>query len=129
MSDYQLGQRVRMTGTVEKQRDRVAWRPRNSNRIFSEAVGNWPAIKAMPGRATFGLLRTRLIANAAPEKPEGLIVGKRTIQQGITEHYSDGDPACFFRCENTPVYLVAFALHRNPVMCRDDQLSPIEEES
>ncbi|WP_102158712.1 hypothetical protein [Zhihengliuella halotolerans] len=128
MSGYQLGQRVRMTGTVRRKRDRVSWRPGNPHRIFAEVIEEWQAIKAMPGRPEFGLLRTSLVDSAAPEKPEGLIVGKRTIQQGVTD-YDPGEPPCFLPGEHTTVYLVAYDLHRRHVMCTDNQLEPLQEEA
>ena len=107
MSDPKLGDRVHLLGAVEKVRDRSTWRPRQSRRIYTEALDGWPQIKAADGRADGHgrLLRTRLM-EAEPPADRGVIVGKRSIQQGLTEY--DSCNAVFLRCETTTVYLVAY---------------------
>lgn len=124
MSDYQLGQRVTLSGTVDKVRDRTTWRPKDGVHIYREARENWAHIKELPGRAEYGLLRTRLIESIAPVT-EGVIVGKRTMFQGITESYYD-EQNCFLPCESKQVWLVAFHLRRKPVMCLDRQIEPAQ---
>lgn len=128
MSGYQLGQRVKISGTAEKVRDRSIWRPTVNHNIYSEAVKAWAQIKAEPGRAEYGMLRTRLIESPAPAKKHGVIVGKRTIQQGVTEH-SYSEDACFLPCESSQVWLVSYDLHRKSVMCFEHQIEafPIPE--
>lgn len=122
MSGFALGQPVTMTGTVEKVRDQSTWRPKDRHRIYQEAQENWEAIKAEPGRAEYGTLRTRLVEFPAPEKTQGIIVGKRTMQQGLTES-SYGEDNCFLPCESSQVWLVAYHLRRKPFMCFDHQLT------
>lgn len=124
MSDYQLGQRVTLTGTVEKVRDRTTWRPKDGVHIYREARENWAHIKELPGRSEYGLLRTRLIESTAPVA-EGVIVGKRTMAQGITESYYSDESACFLPCESSQVWLVAFHLSRKPVMCFENQVQAL----
>ena len=126
MSAYQLGQRVTMTGTVEKVRDTVTWRPKNSQRIYTEAIDAWDTMQGNPDPYDYGMLRTRLI-EAPAKAAEGMIIGKRTVQQGVTESASMGEPTCFFPCEISQVWLVAFHLRRKPVMCFDHQLTAVEQ--
>lgn len=127
MSTYQLGQRVNIVGIAEKVRDRSIWRPIDNRHIYNEAVKAWPQIKAEPGRAEYGMLRTRLIESPAPAKNRGVVVGKRTIQQGVTEH-SYSEDACFLPCETSQVWLVSYDLHRKPVMCFEHQISALPAE-
>lgn len=121
MSDYQLGQHVTISGIAVKVRDYSTWRPKDRHRIYQEAQENWEAIKAESGRAEYGTLRTRLIEDAT-KHTEGVIIGKRTMQQGLTES-SYGEDNCFLPCESSQVWLVAFHLRRKPVMCFDHQVS------
>lgn len=125
MSRFELGQRVALSGTVEKVRDRVVWRPKISQNVYSEAKAAWDEIKAEHGRSEYGMLRTRLIESRTGGPVVGVIVGKRTIQQGVTESYSYDEPNCFLPCESSQVWLVAFHLRRKPVMCFDHQLTEV----
>ncbi|WBL18487.1 hypothetical protein [Citricoccus sp. NR2] len=124
MTTFTLGQQIRISGTADKVRDRITWRPANSAHIYTEAQAAWDQIKSEPGRTEYGLLRTRLVELEAPAET-GVIVGWRTIQQGVTEYYHYGDPPCFLPCESTQVWLVAFHLRRKPVMCFDHQVEAI----
>lgn len=124
MSGYQIGQRVALSGTVQKVRDRITWRPKDGVHIYREARGDWETIKAMPGRSEYGLMRTHLVEAATPSL-EGVIVGKRTMAQGVTETSYD-EPSCFLPCETNQVWLVSFNLRRKPVMCFDHQIAAIE---
>ena len=123
MSDPKLGDRVHLLGAVEKVRDLSTWRPRQSHCIYTEALEGWPQIKAADGRADGHghLLRTRLV-EAEPPADRGVIVGKRSIQQGVTDYDTDGYPT-FFPCETTTVYLVAYHLSRRPAMCLPEQIT------
>lgn len=126
--EYSLGQRVSINGTVEKVRDRVNWRPRNTQRIYTEAIDAWDYLEEQTSLLEYGMLRTRLVE--APAKvAEGIIVGKRTIQQGVTDSASFDEPACFFPCRIVQVWLVAYHLRRKPVMCIDGQLKELGEDS
>ena len=121
MTEPKLGDRVHLLGAVEKVRDLSTWRPK-SHRIYTEALEDWPQIKAADGRADGHghLLRTRLM-EAEPPADRGVIVGKRSIQQGLTEY--DSCNAVFLRCETTTVYLVAYHLSRRPIMCLPEQIA------
>ena len=55
-----------------------------------------------------------------PPADRGIIIGKRSIQQGLTEH--EDYRAVFLPCETTTVYLVAYHLSRRPVMCLPEQI-------
>lgn len=119
---FKLGQRVKITGTVEKQRDRTTWKPEDGVHIYREVRANWAQIKEAPTHPEYGLLRTRLIAADLPAIAEGVIVGKRTMAQGITDPGGWDEPSCFLPGETTQVWLVALHLRRKPVMCFDYQI-------
>ena len=122
MSDPKLGDRVHLLGAVEKVRDLSTWRPRQSHCIYTEALEGWPQIKAADGRADGHghLLRTRLM-EAEPPADRGVIVGKRSFQQGLTGY--EDYRAVFLPCETTTVYLVAYHLSRRPIMCLPEQIA------
>lgn len=120
MSTFQLGQRVTISGTVEKVRDRVNWTPKDGVHIYREARADWATIKALPSTPVWGRLRTHLVEAATPAL-EGVIVGKRTMAQGLTETSHDEWPV-FLMCETIQVWLVAFHLSRKPVMCFENQI-------
>lgn len=128
MTSYTLGAPVRILGAVAKIREQITWRPQHAHRIYSEAVANWPQIKAADGRADgYGLLRTSLV-DTDPPADRGLIIGKRSIQQGVTDYDTDGHTApTFFPCERTTIYLVAYHLCRRPIMCLPGQIAPETE--
>lgn len=121
MSAYRLGDRVRLSGAVEKVRDRSIWRPKESQRIASEVAAGWQEIREQQGRYEFGLLRTRWMPTEAPASV-GVIVGKRTVQEGITEHYGYEEAACFLPGGSRTIYLVAYHLSRKPAMCLPEQI-------
>lgn len=67
-------------------------------------------------------VRERLAAPAPAET--GVIVGRRTVAEGITEH-PIGDPACFLPGAFIQVYVVAHHMLRKPVACLPEQLERI----
>ena len=113
----ELGQRVLMTGKAEKVRDRVSC-PRKME---------WDLVKDLPGYVEYGMLRTRMVGFPLEQPLQGVIVGKRTLQQGLTEASSFAEPARFFALSTIEVWLVSFRLRRKPIMCFDAQLGPITE--
>lgn len=127
MSGYMLGQPVAMSGTVQKVRDQTTWRPKDGVHIYREAQKDWASIKEEPGRNEYGTLRTRLIEFPPPVKTEGVIVGKRTMFQGITESFYD-EGSTFLPCESNQVWLVAYDLRRKPALCFDHQLTELTTE-
>lgn len=102
MSRFELGQPVAMTGTVEKVREYPHTR-------YVEA--------GIPYRVGYPSNRTY---------SEGVIVGSRTVQEGIAsyddEHGRQFGPTIG---KAKRVWLVAFHLRRKPVMCFDHQLSAV----
>jgi hypothetical protein len=108
MSEYQLGDRVTMTGTVEKVR-----------------VEEWT-------RYTEGPLVPDYRTHGRPPYAEGIVVGQRTLTEGTTTpsvpasglfgEY-DYEPAKFHAATSRVAYLVAFDLHRKPCLCLPEQLT------
>jgi|GEM_PF-3935051 hypothetical protein len=103
MSDYQLGQRVKMEGTAAK-------------------IQEWPktfyADSALPFRENYPSRKTFT---------EGVIVGSRTVQDG--EAWSHDECGRQFSPKHGTarrVWLVAFDLRMKPAMCFDHQVTPIE---
>ncbi|WP_104086535.1 hypothetical protein [Arthrobacter sp. GMC3] len=103
MSDYQLGQRVEISGTVEK----VKEYPRT---FYKESA--LPYRENYPNRKTF---------------TEGVIIGSRTIQDGITERQDEWG-SYFTPTQGTArrVWLVAYDLRMKPVTCLDHQVAAVE---
>lgn len=118
---FRLGQRIKITGTVEKQRDHVTWSPKDPVHVYREVQERWEELKAMAGNTEYGMLRTRLIETEATIT-EGVIVGKRTMAQGFTYVEEWPESNCFLPCERNEVWLVSFHLRRKPVMCFDHQV-------
>lgn len=102
MSRFELGQRVAMTGTVEKVREYPHTRYIESG---------------IPYRVDYPHNRTY---------SEGVIVGSRTVQEGIAsyddEHGRQFDPTIG---KAKRVWLVAYDLRRKPAMCFDHQLTEV----
>lgn len=107
MTSLELGQRVRMTGTVRK--------------AHTGAVGSRTEYLDAPvpgtGRQGDGHTFT-----------DGVIVGKRTVVTGTTHRYYD-EPSYFVSDPDSArtVYLVAFHLRRKPAMCWPEQVHPLDE--
>lgn len=99
MSTFLLGQRVTMSGTVEK----IKEYPRT---YYKES--GLPHKDLYPERKTFN---------------EGVIVGSRTIQDGLTERQDEWG-SYFVPTEGTArrVWIVAFDLRMKPVTCLDHQV-------
>lgn len=92
MTDYTLGQRVTMLGTIAK------------HRVES---------------------KIRYLPEPPPKAATGIIVGKRTLQEGEANGGTWDEPAYFTREFDRPTitaYLVAYSLHRKPVLCLPEQL-------
>ncbi|WP_104087074.1 hypothetical protein [Arthrobacter sp. GMC3] len=103
MSDYQLGQRVEISGTVEK----VKEYPRT---FYKESA--LPYRENYPNRKTF---------------TEGVIIGSRTIQDGLTERQDEWG-SYFTPTQGTArrVWLVAYDLRMRPVTCLDHQVEAVD---
>lgn len=121
---FHLGQRVKITGIVEKKRDHLSWSPKDRVHVFREVQERWAELKDLPGNSQYGMLRTRLVETEATIT-EGVIVGKRTMAQGFTyaEYWPESN--CFLPCATSQVWLVAFHLRRKPVMCFDHQVEAL----
>ena len=106
MSAFQLGQRVRMSGTVAKVRAGF----QGSETRYRDAD--------LPGTGIYG--DDRVFS-------EGIVIGKRTVIEGRTV-YSSYDGAVFMAEQGSarPVWLVAFHLSRKPAMCSAEQLEVIK---
>lgn len=103
MSDFQLGDRVTMTGTAYLRKDTGTYPEQ-----WSE--GELPKLNTYDNPKTYDT---------------GIIVGKRTVMDGWT---GGGylDEAYYFQPKQgsaQEVYLVAFHLRRKPVMCFPHQLT------
>ena len=110
---YQLGDRVTMTGAITKY---------HTGRMSSTRVDTIYLDAPVPVlRSTYPRGQGRIDHPAT----EGIVVGKRTLRPGRTV-YHGGFPEWHASPEVIEVYLVAFALRRKPVMCRPDQLTPLE---
>ena len=99
---FELGQRVRMTGTVEK-------------------------VHSGPGGGYTKFLESRLPVRHTHSGPQialtsGIVIGARTVQPGRTHWSYDGAVFMPDIGKARRVWLVAFDLRRKPVMCFDHQL-------
>lgn len=107
MSEYQLGDRVTMTGTVAKIHEEEWTRFRESG---------------VPTRVAY------------PEDKiytSGVIVGSRTVQEGTrwTDYDDDGYYSAFYpKGEARRVWIISYDLRRKPVMCFDHQISKETEQ-
>lgn len=99
MSDYQLGQRVRISGTAVKAHD-------YGTTVYRE--GPLPSLLAYP---------------KSKEYNEGVIVGARTTIEGEAWHDDNGRNFSPNKGTAKHVWLVAFEMRRKPVMCFDHQVS------
>ena len=97
---FELGQRVRMTGTLAKAK---GWDGATQRTSWTES--------ALPTNGAYPVAR---------EYPEGVIVGKRTVADGTTSYEEFG--GVFTPTKHHEVWLVAFHLRRLPVACTTDQL-------
>lgn len=104
---FTLGQAVRLTGTVEKKQ-----------RQATDTRGDY--------RTVYVPARLPSHQHRGPAAEVGIIVGKRTI----TDHYLGGgwdDPTTASPVPGTArtVWMVAWDLHRRPVLCLDSQVEPL----
>ena len=102
---YSLGDRVSISGTLEKFRvgDRVDYRP---GPIPNDLTGPW---KNENGKRVY---------------TSGVVVGKRTMPSGGV--FYDPEWGSGFRAtKHTVVYLVAYRLTSRPVMCLPTQITHI----
>ncbi len=107
MSSYQLGDRVTMTGTAEKRRRYDSPLGEKFLTVFED--GPIPKIWNREG---------------GTEYAEGVVVGRRFVQEGHTQ-FIDYDGTRVFKASGTThrVWLVSFDLRYKPVMCFDHQIS------
>lgn len=106
-ASFRLGERVLMSGTVEKVRD----------------AGRTEFVEAqLPCRWSYTGHRIDL--------NEGIIIGSRTVQPGRTVYDSfEGNEFKPDIGEAKRVWLVTFDMRRKPVMCFDHQIETAEEAS
>ena len=105
---FTLGQRVTISGTARKVKER---------RGYSRAEITY-AEAGLPTRHNYPTPKTYT---------EGIIVGKRTVMDGRAE-WNDG--AMYTPTVGTArnVWLVAFDMRMNPVMCLDHQVESVTDE-
>lgn len=60
---------------------------------------------------------------------QGIIIGKRTLANGVNHYNGDDEPITFIPKERFTAYLVAYDLHRKPVYVRPEHLTPAEPQS
>lgn len=60
-----------------------------------------------------------------PHPLHGLIVGRRTLHNGHNEGGGYDDPIVFVSKHRFTAYLVAYAMHRVPVLVRPEDLTPL----
>lgn len=101
MSDYQLGDRVTMTGTARKIKE-------YPKVFYKESV--LPYRDNYPERKTY---------------TEGVVVGSRTVQEGYC-FYDEGYGFKPTMGTAERVWLIAYDLRMKPVMCFGHQISPKE---
>lgn len=109
MSEYVLGQSVVVTGHLEK----TVSRYRELRYLAAP----------LPTSGRYGA--------EVPESLEGVIVGKRALQEGNIHHGYGDEPTVFIRDRGRPVitaYIVAWSLYRKPMLCRPDQIKEAEHE-
>lgn len=107
MSDYQLGDRVTMTGTAQKKKRFDSPNGGKLMTVFED--GPTPKIWNREGGTDY---------------TEGVVVGRRFVQEGRTE-FLDYDGTRVFKSSGIThrVWIVAFDLRYKPVMCFDHQIS------
>lgn len=120
MSEFNLGDRVTMTGTVvKKQTTYSEWNPYPMTTTYEESARPSTRINRAGGRVE------------DREFWVGVVVGKRTVVPGktvIDTPIEYGERV--FRPESGAgrvVYLVAYHLSRKPVMCFPEQLQPEDD--
>lgn len=113
MSDFSLGDRVRILGTVEKVHT-------------SEDDGTFSTgYEEVPG-APWNFTGPRKEGDWKRTYERGIVVGKRHPQTGRTYYdppFGDVDPPSFRPTGSVTVYLVAYSLHRRHVMCLPSQIT------
>lgn len=110
MAEFNLGDKVRMSGTVEKVR----------THIDNEFGHSTPRVEFHDGRLPLVGTGTKRQTIA-----DGVIVGQRTVQPGRIAYGDWEDPTEFIADKGAAenVWLVAFDLRRKPVMCRTHQIT------
>lgn len=107
MSSYQLGDRVTMTGTVKK------------IRLELPGLDN-----AFATNYTDDTLPRCYDVDGGIDYTEGIIVGRRFLQEGVTKRLADWGTHAFKQSGITHrVWIVSYDLRRKPVMCFDHQIS------
>lgn len=112
MSDFKLGDRVTMIGTVRK---RKSYDSDDYSAKLTTGYEEEPLPKIW--NRTDGT-----------EYSEGFIVGRRFLQEGHTDHSGyEGERVFRSNGKTHRVWLVAFDLRYKPVMCFDHQISKEEK--
>lgn len=97
---------------------------------FGDTITFTQAVKGMLGETTRGGTTRRDVFEYAPRKLQGIVIGKRQLQEGIIFHgskgsfltYLESDPA-EFRVENrVHVYLVAIDMRSKPIYVRPEDI-------
>lgn len=106
MTDFKLGDRVVMSGTVKKHETRE-----RGYKHTKYVEGPLPVKRHRYGQV---------------EYDEGVVIGRRLVQAGTTEYHPDG--TAVFEQEigsAVRVWVVAFELRYKPVQCFDHQLQKL----
>lgn len=104
-----LGDRVTFTRTLSRRGVDVLDRERGRRRFRRE----WSS-EEYPGQPE-------------PEPREGIVVGVRTLADGSVD-YSYEEPAVFVADRRFRAYLIAFSVHRKPVLVLPEHVRPVEPE-
>lgn len=109
MTDFQLGDRVKLSGTIRK-----TWTVTRTFRTIYVECG-------LPFDYTGPWTNPRVIYD------QGTVVGKRSFQTGSTSYGSWDDNRTFRADGAVTCYQVAFHLRRKPVLCLPSQLTLIDD--
>lgn len=120
MSDYKLGDKVRILGCIEKRR-RTLYGDGHKNDVHYENT-------SVPHRKVDKMVNGTWITEQRPFET-GIIIGSRTISDyGVDSEYSDWGGGRITWATPVPgthreVYLVAFDMRRRPIMCLPGQIN------
>lgn len=107
---FRLGQRVATHGVLQR-------------------TGKGP-VQSQHGHATGDRrewVRPRMLGMRVTPR-EGVIVGRRTLQNGWTEWGGYEEPSIWHQESTVPAYLVAYDLHTKAVPVHADDIEPLEGE-
>lgn len=107
MSDYQLGDRVTMTGTVKKVHTELPEYGSGFTTTYADDV-----------------LPRNYDVDGGVDVRSGVVVGRRFLQEGVTKRLDDYGTHAFKQSGTTHrVWIISYDLRRKPVMCFGHQIS------